>query len=276
MQLKTNTKNPIPKPKIVGILNATPDSFFDGGRFCNVDSALRHAEQLVKDGADIIDVGGESTRPGYVAVDYKTEIARTKDIICAIVKEFKNVTVSIDTYKSTVAQAAIDVGATMVNDVWGLAKDSNMASVVAKNNVEYVLGHNSETHLCENNFLSLVSTCFKIQVDTLLKIGVKKDKIILDPGIGFGHKSLSQNIKCITEIDYFKALGYPIYIGASNKSFLGKILGDEKADRLSATIAANLLAVQNGATYIRVHDVKAHADAFKTLDALNLKLKNVG
>ena len=256
--------------KIVGILNITPDSFFDGGKFCSIDNALAQAFKMITDGADIIDIGGESTRPGHTPISAQEEIARVTPIFNAIKKEFPNSFLSIDTYKATVAAAALELGASMVNDIWGLKFDSNMASVIAKANVPCVLGHNRNTPLPghKSDFIDLLKADLRQSVDIALDAGIKKENIILDPNIGFGQKTYKQNLACIKYVALLKELGYPIYIGASNKSFIGAILSKEKDFRLHGTIAANIVAIANGASYIRVHDVVAHKDALAMLECL--------
>ena len=265
MQLLTLTPNTSITTKIVGILNLTPDSFYDGGRFCNIDTALKQVEQMIQDGADIIDIGGESTRPGHTQISADEEINRIKPIIKAIRKKYHDFPLSIDTYKAPVAKVALELRVNMVNDIWGLKYDNDMAGVIAETGVACVLGHNTNIPLPEENFISHVKSDLKESVDIALKAGIKKENIILDPGIGFGGKSLNQNLTCIREIPSLKELGYPIYIGTSNKSFIGLILNAEKQDRLYGTIASNLIAILNGAEYIRVHDVKAHKDALDML-----------
>ena len=257
--------------KIVGILNLTPDSFFDGGRFNSVDLAVKQVEQMLTDGADIIDIGGESTRPNYTPISIKEEIERIEPVIKAIRQKFTTSYLSIDTYKAPVAKVALELGVNMVNDIWGLKFDIDLASIIAKYGMPCVLGHNNKTALPEDNFIAHLKNDLTKSIDIALAAGIKKNKIILDPGIGFGQKSLTQNIACITQIPSLKQLGYPIYIGASNKSFIGLILNAEKQDRLYGTLSANLIAVANGAEYIRVHDVKAHKDMLAVASKLKVE-----
>jgi len=246
------------KVYIVGILNATPDSFYDGGQFCNIEKAVNRAKEMIAEGADIIDVGGMSTRPGHTEVSDDLEIERTSSVIAAIKKVMPDTKISIDTYKSSVAANAIKSGAFMVNDVWGLQYDSSMASLIASSGAMCVLMHNSSTEKPSNlSTLEWIVAGFNNSLDLAKKAKIKKEKIILDIGIGFGKKTVEQNLQAIKAIDKLKKLGYPIYVGLSNKSFLG---GD-KNDRLEKTIAKNLQAINLGATYIRVHNVKEHYKA---------------
>ena len=256
------------RPYIMGILNVTPDSFSDGGQFyregdiSDVDKALRHVRDMINDGADIIDVGGESTRPGYTKISVAEEIERTCFIIEAI-KEHFNVPVSLDTYKAKVAQAGILAGADMINDIWGLKYDEDMAGVIAKSGVACCLMHNRDN----TNYYDLmdeVNGDLKASVNIALSAGISKDKIILDPGIGFG-KTYEQNIKVMKHLEELKKLGYPILLGTSRKSMIGNLLDLPVEERDEGTMATTVYGYMKGCNFFRVHNVKANFRALKTV-----------
>ena len=256
---------------IMGILNTTPDSFSDGGRFNDIDRALKHAEEMLKEGADIIDVGGESTRPGAEKVPQSVEIERTAPVIAAIRKEFKDAVISIDTYKSEVAKRAIENGADIINDISGLRFDENMATLAAKYDVPVVAMHikgtpkNMQKNPHYDNVIKELLTYFSERIKALNNAGV--EKIIIDPGIGFG-KRLQDNLQIIKHLDAFTIFNLPILLGVSRKSFIGAVLDEPTDKRLIGTLAANMQGVQNGANILRVHDVKAHVEAVKMLEAI--------
>ena len=263
------------RPLVMGILNVTPDSFSDGGKFLNVDDALRHAEQLIAEGADIIDIGGESTRPGSSPVDAATEIARTQPVAAAIVKRF-DVPLSIDTSKPQVAKALIDAGCEIINDISGLRWEPSLAEVAAGSGaglvVMHSLGEFEKMHGQEpvSDIIKDVVAGLRRSIETAHDRGVDDDQIVIDPGIGFG-KSLDQNLEIlrrlgdiITEFDR-----YPLLIGTSRKSFIGKILnGAPVEDRLGGSLASALFALSLGARVLRVHDVKETTSAIRTLRAI--------
>ncbi len=249
------------KTYIMGILNVTDDSFSDGGRYKNIDNALFHAEEMVKSGADIIDVGGESTRPGYTVISEDEEISRVAPIIERLKKNF-DTPVSVDTYKSKVCLAAAQAGADMINDIWGFKYDGNMAAVAAEYNMSACLMHNRKNP-DYNDFTADVLSDLKESI-TLAK-GI--ENIIIDPGVGFG-KSYEQNIVIMREICRLKELGYPILLGASNKSVIGLTLGKEVSDRLYGTLAVTAYAVMSGCMFVRVHDVAANADVIKMTERI--------
>ena len=203
---------------VMGILNVTPDSFSDGGKFNNIDSALKHTEQLINDGADIIDVGGESTRPNYTKISDEEEIERVVPVIEKIKADF-DVPVSIDTYKSKVAAAAVGAGADLVNDIWGLKYDKNMAEVIAKSGAACCLMHNREKAEY-NSFVEDVLDDLRETIAIAKKAGIADDKIILDPGVGFA-KSYEQNLIITNNVDRLNELGYPVLLGTSRKSMIG-------------------------------------------------------
>ncbi|MCM3598917.1 dihydropteroate synthase [Metabacillus idriensis] len=253
------------KTFIMGILNLTPDSFSDGGRFNHIDAALAHAEEMIADGADIIDVGGESTRPGAEYVDAAEEIKRVVPIIEKLSKAI-NVPISIDTYKADVAEQAILAGATIINDVWGAKADPNMAAVAAKYNVPIVLMHNRQ----ERNYGSLISDMIadlNESVEIVKRAGVQDDKIILDPGIGFA-KTMEDNLVVMRNLETFSQLGYPVLLGTSRKTFIGRILDLPPSDRMEGTGATVCLGIEKGCSIVRVHDVQSIARMAKMMDAM--------
>lgn len=261
------------KTCIMGILNVTPDSFSDGGKHFDKDSAIQRALQMAEDGADIIDIGGESTRPGSDAVDAKEEIKRTIPVIEALSKKI-NVPISIDTYKSEVAKIALETGASIVNDISGLRFDSSMPDVIAKHNVPVVIMHikgtpkNMQQNPEYEALIPEIMDYFRESIAIGVRAGIDENKIIIDPGIGFG-KSLEHNLEIINSIKEFKLLGKPTLIGLSRKSFIGKILGNESPDeRLEGTAAAVAISILNGANIIRVHDVKYMVKVAKVADAV--------
>ena len=218
---------------VMGILNVTPDSFSDGGKFNNIDSALKHTEQLINDGADIIDVGGESTRPNYTKISDEEEIERVVPVIEKIKADF-DVPVSIDTYKSKVAAAAVGAGADLVNDIWGLKYDKNMAEVIAKSGAACCLMHNRE-RAEYNSFVEDVLDDLRETIAIAKKAGIADDKIILDPGVGFA-KSYEQNLIITNNVDRLNELGYPVLLGTSRKSMIGLTLdlpSDQRVEGLS-------------------------------------------
>lgn len=248
-------------PLIMGILNVTPDSFYDGGRYTTVDRALSHVEQMVKDGADIIDVGGESTRPGSSEVTIQQEMDRVCPVVERISHEF-NIPISIDTQKSKVAEEVLKSGASIVNDISGLRHDNRMPEIIAKYDAYCIIMHirgTPNTMQMDTVYSDLLLDIKEFLLKSIAiakKSNIADHKIIIDPGIGFG-KSLEQNYSIINNISFFKKMGYPVLIGLSRKSLIGKLYSTEE-DRLPATIALNSIAVYNGADIIRVHDVKEH------------------
>ena len=237
---------------IMGILNVTPDSFSDGGKFNSIDAALYRAEQIVKEGGDIIDIGGESTRPGYEKISDREEIERTAPIIEAVSACFE-LPVSIDTYKSKVAEAALKAGASLVNDIWGFKADKNMAGVTAKYNAACCLMHNRD-NTDYKNFIPDVCEELSQSIEIALDAGVSKDKICIDPGVGFG-KTYEQNLLVIKNLEKFNSLGYPVLLGTSRKSVIGLTLVLPVDQRLEATFATSVIAAAKGCRFLRVHDV---------------------
>ena len=253
---------------IMGILNVTPDSFSDGGKFNNLDAALHHAEEMIKDGAAIIDVGGESTRPGYTLISDEEEIGRVTPVIEALKKEF-DVPVSLDTYKSGVARAGIEAGADLINDIWGLKADKKMAEVIAKAKLPSCLMHNRET-MDYNNFLEDVVSDLQETLNIAKKAGISKDTIILDPGVGFA-KNYEQNLAITNHLEVLDTLGCPVLLGTSRKSMIGLTLDLPSDQREEGTMVTTVWAVQKGCMFVRVHNVQANVRAIKMAEAL---LKN--
>ena len=253
---------------IMGILNVTPDSFSDGGNYCSVESALARVGEMLQQGADIIDVGGESTRPGAEMVPEEEELRRVIPIISAIKREY-NVPVSLDTYKPEVAAAGIEAGADMINDIWGLKYDKKMAEIIAAGQVACCLMHNRNTLTKAVSYDVVNAVCddLKESLEIALPAGIAKERIVLDPGIGFA-KNTDENLKIIREMKRIKAMGYPVLIGASRKSVIGNVLGRDTGERLYGTLAVTAYAVCNGAGILRVHDIEANRDVIKMLEAV--------
>ena len=251
---------------IMGILNVTPDSFSDGGKFNKLDEALNHAKEMIKDGVDIIDIGGESTRPGHKYVEADEEIQRVVPVIKELKKEI-NVPISIDTYKAKVAEEALKLGVEMVNDVWGLKKDKDMASVVAKYDAHVCIMHNQDGTEYDKDIMESMKESLQESIHLALDAGVSKDKIVLDPGIGFG-KTFEQNLEILKRMDELKELGYPVLLGTSRKSVIGNVLNVEPKERLEGTIATTVLGIRDGVDIVRVHDVKENLKAAKMADAI--------
>lgn len=243
---------------IMGILNATPDSFSDGGKFNTIESAVAQAKQLEKDGADIIDIGGESTRPDHESVGPEEEIERIAPVIEAV-KQAVTVPLSIDTYKAATAEAAIKSGAEMINDIWGAKKDPDMAGVAATYDVPIVLMHNRD-HTTYQSIMKDIVQELQESIDIVKAAGVKKHQIVLDPGIGFG-KTLPDNYTVLGQLEKVTGrLPYPLLLGASRKSFIKEVLDISAPERDNATGATTVLGIQKGAHIIRVHDVKRHKE----------------
>lgn len=250
---------------VMGILNVTPDSFSDGGKFNTVDMAIKRVEKLIKDGADIIDIGGESARPNFEEVSEADEIERVVPIIKAIKEKF-DIPISIDTYKSTTAEAAIKAGADMINDIWGFKKDPNMAKVAAKYNVPCVLMHNRKEAKYDNLMKDLMYD-LEESINIALDAGVVRENIILDPGICFA-KTLEQNLIVINNLDVIKSLELPVLLGTSRKSMIGLTLNLPVDERVEGTIATTVLGIVKGCEFIRVHDVLENKRASVMTDAI--------
>jgi dihydropteroate synthase len=257
-------------PLVMGVVNATPDSFSDGGKFLAANAAIEHAHQLVEEGVDILDVGGESTRPGAEPVSIEEELRRVMPIIKFL--RDKNVPISIDTIKPEVMKAAIQAGVSMVNDVNALRADDAL-EICANSNVGVCLMHmqgSPRTMQLDPVYVDVVAEVKAFLIDramTCERAGVEKDRIVIDPGFGFG-KNREHNLTLLRRLEEFTGLGYTLLAGLSRKSVLGKITGQEVVSRLPASIAAAMLAVQHGAQIVRVHDVRATKDALAILHAV--------
>lgn len=250
---------------VMGILNVTPDSFSDGGKYNGLDTAMEHARMMIAEGVDIIDVGGESTRPGHVQISDEEEIERVVPVIQALKKEF-DIPVSIDTYKSHVAEAAILAGADLVNDIWGFKYDPKMAEIVAKYNVACCLMHNREKAEYQD-FLKDFMEDMKECVALAKEAGVADDKIILDPGVGFG-KTYEMNLEIIDKMEILNSLGYPVLLGTSRKSVIGLTLDLPVDQREEGTLVTTVFGVQKGCAFVRVHDVEKNKRAIKMTRAI--------
>ena len=253
------------RPLIMGVLNVTPDSFFDGGRFVASRDAFDHVGRMIADGCDIVDIGAESTRPGANPVDEAEEIARL-DRVLAVVTTF-DVPMSIDTTKAAVAAHAFSYGVVLVNDVWGLQKDPRMADVVAEAEAAVVIMHNRAEKDENIDIIGDIRSFFERSLAIAAHAGILKRRIILDVGIGFA-KSSRQNREVIRRLGELKNYGLPLMVGASRKRFLGSLTGDGIEGTLSGTLAASLAAVAAGAAIVRVHDVAEHAAALRVFRAI--------
>jgi len=255
------------RPLVMGVLNVTPDSFSDGGRFIDPEPAIAQAQRMIADGADIIDIGAESTRPygGATPVTGEEEIARLDPVLPAVVK--LGTPVSIDTMKADVAHWAFDRGAAMANDVWGLQRDPAMADIVSENDMPVVIMHNRETADPALDIIADVVTFFEHSLAIAERVGIARDCIVLDPGVGFG-KTPEQSIACIAQLAAFKRFGLPLLVGASRKRFINAVTPSPPDRRLGGSIAAHLAAVANGAAIVRVHDVAETVQALRVTAAL--------
>jgi dihydropteroate synthase len=253
------------KTLIMGILNITPDSFSDGGKYNHLDQAVERALQMVQDGADIIDIGGESTRPGFFKVSAEEEIKRVVPIIKAV-SEAVNVPISIDTYKSEVAKQAINAGAHIINDIWGAKADKNMPQVAADLQVPIVLMHNRSNQDYSVFYRDVVNDLYE-SISLVKRAGVKDENIILDPGIGFA-KDLTYNLEMMRDLDKLVSLGYPVLLGTSRKSMIGGVLDLPVDERMEGTGATVCYGIQKGCHIMRIHDVKEMARMAKMMDAL--------
>ncbi|MFP8784496.1 dihydropteroate synthase [Planococcus plakortidis] len=258
------------KTQIMGILNVTPDSFSDGGQFNNVEKAVARAKQMLQDGAAIIDVGGESTRPGHTQISDEEEIARVVPVIKAL-REQTEAIISIDTYKSAVARAAIEAGAHIINDIWGAKYDSQIAQVAADKQVPIILMHN-RAEAVYDNFWQDAKKDLEESIRIARNAGVPDNHIWLDPGIGFA-KTLAQNVEMMQRLDQLVAMGYPVLLGTSRKSFIGKLLDAQIGERLEGSLATAAFGVMKGCQIVRVHDVKETVQTAKMMDFLTGKIK---
>lgn len=250
---------------IMGILNVTPDSFSDGGKFNQMDAALYHAEEMIRDGADIVDVGGESTRPGHTVISDDEEISRVAPVIEAIKSRF-DIPVSIDTYKGKVTEAALKAGADLVNDIWGFKFDHKVAELTAQYGVACCMMHNRSEPTYQdylNDVVADLKECVRIAKD----VGISDDKIILDPGVGFG-KTYQMNLEIINHVDVLHSLGFPILLGTSRKSVIGQTLNLPTDQRVEGTLATTVVGVLKGCAFVRVHDIKENKRVIQMTEAI--------
>ena len=254
------------KTYIMGILNVTPDSFSDGGKYLTVDKSVEHVKKMLYDGADIIDIGGESTRPGHIPISADEEISRIVPIIKGIKANIKDVVISVDTSKSQVAKEAILAGADLINDVWGLKKDKDMAKIIAEHDIPCCLMHNKEVS-SYSNLMEDIRTELAESIRIAIKSGISEDMIIVDPGIGFG-KTYEENLIIMNNLDEIKSLGFPLLLGASRKSVIGNTLNLPVEERVEGTIATTVIGIIKGCNIIRVHDVKENVRAAIMTDAI--------
>jgi dihydropteroate synthase len=255
------------RPLVMGILNVTPDSFSDGGKFLDPATAIAHAKAMAEQGADLLDIGAESTRPygGMQPVGADDEKARLRDVLPAVVK--LGLPVSIDTIKASIADWALDQGATIINDVWGLQKDPAMAPLVAARGVPVIVMHNREQADARLEIVAEVTMFFERSLEIAARTGIARDRIVLDPGIGFG-KTPEQSIACIARLSEFKRFGLPLLVGASRKRFINSVTPSPPDERLGGSLAAHLTAVRNGAAIVRVHDVAETVQALRVAAAI--------
>lgn len=250
---------------IMGILNVTPDSFSDGGKWDTLDHAMKHVETMLADGADLIDVGGESTRPGHTPVGAQEEIERVLPVIEAIRSRF-DVPISVDTYKGSVADASLKAGADLINDVWGLKYDPEMAPVIARHNAPCCLMHNKENTEYNNFLVDMLSETQEC-INIARKAGIKDENIILDPGVGFG-KTYEMNLETMNHLELFQHLGFPVLLGTSRKSMIGLTLDLPVDQRVEGTLATSVIGVMKGCAFVRVHDVKENRRVIQMTEAI--------
>jgi len=251
----------------MGVLNVTPDSFSDGGKFLQSPQAIEHAQRLAGEGADLIDIGAESTRPygGARPISLDEERSRLEAILPAAIAT--GTPISIDTMKAAIAAWALEAGASIVNDVWGLQRDRDMARVVAEHGVPVIIMHNRESADPSIDIVADVTNFFSRSLEIAWEAGISHHQIVLDPGIGFG-KTQEQSLTCIAHLRVWRGFDLPLLVGASRKRFINSVVPTEPAERLPGSLAAHLLAVENGAAIIRTHDVAATVQAFAVADAI--------
>lgn len=277
MKIGTKEFDTVNKTYVMGILNVTPDSFSDGGKFAVLDKALKHVEEMLAEGMDIVDIGGESTRPGYTFLSDEEEMERVVPVIEAVKKNF-DVPVSLDTYKAKVAQAGIVAGADLINDIWGLRYEkewngkcdaacvSRMAEVIAKAGIPCCLMHNRKEP-DYNDYMKDVTADLQETISVAKRAGIADDKIILDPGVGFG-KTYENNLQIINCLEQLKELGYPVLLGTSRKSVIGLTLNLPAFERVEGTLVTTVFGVLKGCSFVRVHDIKENVRAIKMAEAI--------
>lgn len=254
-----------PSPIVMGILNVTPDSFSDGGAYASVDEAVAAGQRMVTEGAAIIDIGGESTRPGHVPLDAAAELARAIPVIESLAS-IADAAISIDTYKAEVAIAALKAGAHIVNDVWGLSRDPGMAKAIAGGGAAAIIMHNREQIDGSLDIFEDMKAFFAKAAEKALRAGVGEDQIVLDPGIGFG-KTLEQNLQILGNLAKLNDYGFPVLLGASRKSFINKVSPSDPGDRIGGSVVTTVFAALAGISIIRVHDVATHMQALRIVEA---------
>jgi len=250
---------------VMGILNITPDSFSDGGKYTETELALKKAEEMLHEGADIIDVGGESTRPGYVPISVEEEIERVMPVIEGIKANF-DIPISLDTYKAEVAKVGIAAGADLINDIKGLQGSAELARIIAESRVACSIMHNRE-FMNYNQFFTDMQNDLSAYIETARKAGIADDKIIIDPGVGFA-KTHEQNLEVINRLEQFHCFGYPILLGTSRKSVIGLTLDLPVFERVEGTLVTTVMAVMKGCSFVRVHDIKENVRAIRMTEAI--------
>lgn len=253
------------KTYVIGILNVTPDSFFDGGKWKELDRALFHVEKMQAEGMDILDIGGESTRPGHTLIPDEEEIMRVMPVIEAVKSRF-DIPVSLDTYKSSVAKAGIEAGIDLINDIWGLKYDGEMARVIGESGLPCCLMHNRK-EAEYRDFMQEVTEDLEETLQFAWQAGIDREKIILDPGVGFG-KTYEQNLQVLRSLETFHSLGCPLLLGSSRKSVIGLTLDLPVSERLEGTLVTTVFAVLKGCAFVRVHDIKENVRAVKMAEAI--------
>lgn len=250
---------------VMGILNVTPDSFSDGGKYQEIDRALYRVEEMISEGMDVLDIGGESTRPGYISISDEEEIGRVVPIIEKVKSRF-DIPVSLDSYKAEVAKAGVKAGIDMINDISGLKSDLKLAEVIAESSLPCCLMHN-RAEAVYGNYVEEILWDLEATLDIAHKAGIHDDKIILDPGVGFG-KTYEHNLEIIDRLEMLHSLGYPVMLGASRKSVIGIALDLPVEERVEGTIVTSVYAVLKGAAFVRVHDVKENVRAIRMAEAI--------
>lgn len=250
---------------VMGILNVTPDSFSDGGKYQEIDRALYRVEEMISEGMDVLDIGGESTRPGYISISDEEEIGRVVPIIEKVKSRF-DIPVSLDSYKAEVAKAGVKAGIDMINDISGLKSDLKLAEVIAESSLPCCLMHN-RAEAVYGNYVEEILRDLEATLDIAHKAGIHDDKIILDPGVGFG-KTYEHNLEIIDRLEMLHSLGYPVMLGASRKSVIGTALDLPVEERVEGTIVTSVYAVLKGAAFVRVHDVKENVRAIRMAEAI--------
>ncbi|MBB5754206.1 dihydropteroate synthase [Prosthecomicrobium pneumaticum] len=251
---------------VMGVVNVTPDSFSDGGDFADAEAAIAHGVALAAEGADILDVGGESTRPGATEVDAETECRRILPVIAGLARRTA-VTLSVDTYKAAVAEAALAAGARIINDVWGLQREPEIAPIAAAHGAAVVASHWEREARTPATILDAVLRFFERSLAIARRAGVPDDRIVLDPGLGF-NKTGAENLALLAHLDRIVALGFPVLVGASRKRFIGELTGKPPKERTMGSVGAHVVAATKGASIVRVHDVAAHRQALSVADAV--------